>query len=291
MNVHTLPPRMKSLQKRVREEVERFLSTHRPEDSVLVLDSTGPIATRHYLVLGAIGRERLLRFREIHVFSGGAFAIFAYLGLTSSNAKLKFHELRSAETERACRSFHHQRSLSVPRVVFNLIRRKSAFGSNAPVQAMLAHIFRQDYMNQPFSNFPKNVVVHLGQKAKPSIVPLSNGDQCAEECKPLRNQSLADAVIAAVTVPMVYGRTDGMDRFFDAVYAGGYTQALKETSRSGSPTLVSTPWRCGTKGSVQFVNCFPRGNQKMEMFMDFGRLVLNMPNRGWGDDIFAAFES
>ena len=116
----------------------------------------------------------------------------------------------------------------MPRVIFNLIRRKSAFGSNAPVQAMLAHIFRQDYMNQPFSNFPKNVVVHLGQKAKPSIVPLSNGDQCAEECKPLRNQSLADAVIAAVTVPMVYGRTDDKDRFFDAVYAGGIDGAEGE---------------------------------------------------------------
>jgi hypothetical protein len=88
MNNYALPPHMKSLQARVREEVENFLSKNRPEDSVLVLDSTGPIATRHYLVLSAIGRERLLRFREIHVFSGGAFAIFGYLGLTSSNAKL-----------------------------------------------------------------------------------------------------------------------------------------------------------------------------------------------------------
>lgn len=291
MTAHHLPKRMRSLQERVRGEVERFLAAHRPEDSVLVLDSTGPIATRHYLVLSAIGRERLLRFREIHAFSGGAFAVFGFLGLTANRAKLKLHELRSSETERACRSFHHQRVLSVPRVLFNLVRRRSAFESNAPVRDMLSHIFQPDYMNQPFSNFPKNVVLHLGQKSTPTIVPLSNGELCADECKPLRHGPLAEAIVAAVTVPLVYGHTSGHDRFFDAVYAGGYTQALKQTSQSGCPTLVSTPWRSGAKGPVHFINCFPQGNQKVEMFKDFGRLVLNLPNRGWGDDIYAAFES
>ena len=120
---------------------------------------------------------------------------------------------------------------------------------------------------------------------------LSNGAHCDPACELLRQQPLADAIIAAVTVPMVYGRKDRKDRFFDAVYAGGYSQALRKTSQSGLPTLVSTPWRSGVKGDVRFVNCFPVGNQKAEMFKDFGRLVLNLPNRGWGDDIYAAFES
>ena len=117
------------------------------------------------------------------------------------------------------------------------------------------------------------------------------GELCADECKPLRHGPLAEAIVAAVTVPLVYGHKSGHDRFFDAVYAGGYTQALKQTSQSGCPTLVSTPWRSGAKGPVYFINCFPQGNQKVEMFKDFGRLVLNLPNRGWGDDIYAAFES
>ena len=288
---HALPDRMKSLQERVRQEVERFLQTHRPEDSVLVLDSTGPIATRHYLVLAAIGRERLLRFRELHAFSGGAFAIFGFLGLTSNNAKLRYPELRSADTEKLFRSYHHRRSLSVARVLWNLVQRKSAFESNEPVRAMLAHIFRPEYMAQPFSAFPANAVLHLGQKGDPSIVPLSNGPHCHTACESLRQRPLADAIIAAVTVPRVYGRKDGNDHFFDAVYAGGYAQALRKTSQSGMPTLVSTPWRSGAKGEVCFVNCFPVGNQKAEMFKDFSRLVLNLPNRGWGDDIYAAFES
>lgn len=291
MTPHQLPQRMRSLQERVRDDVERYLAAHQPEESVLVLDSTGPIATRHYLVLSAIGRERLLRFREVHVFSGGAFAIFGFLGLTSGNAKLRYPELRSTETERLFRTYHHARPLSVPRVLWNLVRRKSAFESNEPVRAMLAHIFRTEYMTQPFSSLPANVVLHLGQKADPKIVPLSNGPRCAPVCEPLRALPLADAVIAAVTVPMVYGRPDGSDRFFDAVYAGGYSQALRATTQTAHPTLVSTPWRTGVKGNTHFVNCFPIGNQKVEMFKDFGRLVFNLPNRGWGDDIYAAFES
>lgn len=291
MSTHHLPQRMKSLQDRVREEVERYLRDHTPEESVLVLDSTGPIATRHYLVLSAIGRERLLRFREVHVFSGGAFAIFGFLGLTSDNAKLRYPELRSSETERLFRGFHHQRPLSVAHVLWNLVRRKSAFESNAPVRAMLAHIFRAEYMAQPFAGFPANVVLHMGRKGQPSIVPLSNGLLCDADCVPLRDKPLSDAIIAAVTVPMVYGCKDGKDQFFDAVYAGGYSQALRKTTQSGLPTLVSTPWRSGQKGPVYFVNCFPAGNQKVEMLKDFGRLVFNLPNRGWGDDIYAAFES
>lgn len=291
MSTHELPQRMKSLQGRVRDEVERYLREHSPEESALVLDSTGPIATRHYLVLSAIGRERLLRFREVHVFSGGAFAIFGFLGLTSGNAKLRYPELRSSETEKLFRGFHHRRPLSVPHVVWNLMRRKSAFGSNEPVRAMLAHIFRPEYMAQPFSELPANVVLHMGRKGTPTIVPLSNGPACSVDCQPLRSRPLADAIIAAVTVPMVYGRKDGSDHFFDAVYAGGYSQALRTTTQTGLPTLVSTPWRSGQKGAAYFVNCFPAGNQRVEMFKDFGRLVFNLPNRGWGDDIYAAFES
>jgi hypothetical protein len=259
---------------------------------VLVLDSTGPIVTRHYLLLSAIGRERLLRFKQIHAFSGGAFAIFGFLGLTSDNAKFPFSELRSHQTERLFRGYHHARAFSVPRVLMNLARRTSAFESNAPLRAMLAHIFRAEYLNQPFHQFPSNVILHLGQKDAPSIVRLSNGPECDESCMPLRNGSLGDAVVPAITVPMLYGSKNGQDKFFDPVYADrGYANALKGASRSGHPTLVSTPWRSGQKGDIQFINCFPTGNQKNQMLKDFALLVLNMPNSGWGDDIYAAFES
>jgi hypothetical protein len=291
MNDYVMPQRMRQLQGRVRTQVGEFLERNAPEDSVLVLDSTGPTATRHYLILNAIGRERLLRFREIHAFSGGAFGIFGFLGITSNNVKLTFPLLRAHETERAFRGYHHEGVLSVPRAIVNLIRRKSVFASNKPVHAMLDHIFRSEYLQQPFSRFPANVVIHLGRKGTPPIVKLSNGEQCDEDCRHLRAAPLDDVIVSAVTVPLVYGKRDGEDAFFDAVYSGDYIPALKRTTASGRPTLVSTPWKSGRKENVTFINCFPSQRQKLEMAADFARLVLNLPNRGWGHDIYAAFES
>lgn len=291
MDKYLLPEKMRALQARVRSDVQDFLGQNRPEDSILVLDSTGVTATRHYVLLNAIGRERLLRFKEIHVFSGGAFALFGFLGLTSNSARLTFPDLRAHQTEKAFRSYHHKGLMSVPSALLNLVRRKSVFSSNDPVYAMLEHIFRPEYAHQPYSQFPSNVVVHLGRKGEPPILRVSNGPLCDEECKSLREKRLIDVVVAAVTVPMVYGRSDGTDQWFDPVYAGQYGKILRDTYSTGAPTLVSTPWKTGQKGSVRFVNCFPSKRQKLDMLNDFARLVLNLPNHGWGHDIYAAFES
>lgn len=278
-------------QTRVRSEVGDFFSENRPEDSILVLDSTGVTATRHYVLLNAIGRDRLLRFKEIHVFSGGAFALFGFLGLTSNSAKLAFSEIRADHTEKMFRQYHHRCAMSVPQVVLNLLRRKPAFSSNEPVYAMLEHIFASQYAHQPFSWFPESVVVHLGRKGDPSIVRLSNGSSCDDSCKYLRDSRLIDVIVSAVTVPMIYGRSDGADQWFDPVYAGRYGRVLREIYSCEMPTLVSTPWKAGQQGNVRFVNCFPSKRQKLAMITDFARLVLNLPNRGWGHDIYAAFES
>ncbi len=291
MNTRSLPPPMLQLQRRVRQEVSEFLARYEPQDSVLVLDSTGPSVTRHYLVLSAIGRERLLRFKAIHAFSGGAFAIFGFLGITSHQARFALPQLRSPDTERLLRQFHHQRRFSILRTYLNLARRRSAFGSNQAVSSMLAHIFSPAYLAQPFAHFPAQVVIHLGQSGAQPVVSLTNGLPCHPACLPWRQRSLSDVVTAAVTVPWVYGRADGTDEFFDPVYTPGYRAALKEASLTGHPTLVSTPWRSGSKGDIQFINCFPGKHQKLAMFKDFVRLTLNLPNHHWGDDLYAAFES
>lgn len=294
MNPPILPPQVRQLQSRIQREVSEFLMRHDPQDAVLVLDSTGPSVTRHYLVLSAIGRENVLRFKEIHAFSGGAFAIFGFLGLTSQQGRFPLPELRSPATERLLRQYHHPRRFSVLRTWLNLARRRSAFGSNQPVASMLAHIFSPEYLAQPYEQFAAQVVIHLGwsgASSESSGVSLSNGPKCHPACLPLRQRGLGEVVTAAVTVPWVYGRADGKDEFFDPVYAPGYRAALKEASRTGHPTLVSTPWRSGSRGDIQFVNCFAGKHQKLDMFKDFLRLTLNLPNHHWGDDLYAAFEA
>ena len=163
----------------------------------------------------------------------------------------------------------------MPSALLNLVRRKSVFSSNDPVYAMLDHIFRPEYAHQPYSEFPSNVVVHLGRKGSPPILRVSNGELCDEECKSLRDKR----------------RSDCADHWFDPVYAGQYGKILRDTYSTGAPTLVSTPWKSGQKGNVRFANCFPSKRQKLDMLNDFARLVLNLPNHGWGHDIYAAFES
>lgn len=291
MTDHKISPRMRRFQARIRAEVGKFLKDHSPEHSVLVLDSTGPTVTRHYMVLSALGRDNVLRFKEIHAFSGGAFAIFGFLGITAQRARMDVPGLRSAETERALRRYHHQPRFSVARAWMNLARRRSAFGSNEPVAAGLAHLFQADYLSQPFRGFAPNVVLHLGQRGSPSVVRLSNGPKHDAACASLRDRSLGAVIASAITVPMVYGRADSSDTFFDAVYTDGYRAALKASSSTGSPTLVSTPWRSGRKGSIQFVNCFPSRHQKLAMLKDFVYLMSNLPNRSWAEDIYASFES
>ena len=289
---YQVPHKLQKMKARIRTEVAEFFEKNRPEDSVLVLDSTGPVATRHYAILSAIGRERLLKFKEIHAFSGGAFAIFGYLGLSSpEGARLSFSELRTKETERTFRGFHHKNSLGVVRALVNLARRRSVFGSNAPLYGMIEHTFSRFYTSQPFSSFPPNVILYLGQTESPRIVRLSNGAHCDTVCAAMRNKPLIDAIVAAVTVPMVYGNQDRSDRWFDPVYAGGYLNTLKSVCDTGAPTLSSTPWKSGKKKSMHFVNCFPESRQKLSMLTDFARVVLNIPSHKWAQDIHAAFET
>lgn len=287
---YRIPDNLQKMTARVRAEVAEFFSQHKPEDSVLVLDSTGVVATRHYAILSAIGRERLLRFKEIHVFSGGAFAIFGFLGLSApGGARLSFEELQARQTERAFRRFHHKSTLGAFGALANLLRRRSVFGSSAPLYGMIEHTFASAHTQQAFAEFPPNVVIYLGQKGTQPIARLSNGPQCDEACKPLRALKLIDVIVPAVTVPIVYGRKDRQDRWFDPVYAGGYLGALKGACSSGAPTMVSTPWKHGKKNNIHFVNCFPERRQKLSMLADFARVVLNIPSHKWAQDIHAAF--
>lgn len=140
-----LPIKMKALQRRGRDDVEDFFQLHWPESSILALDSTGTTATRHYVSSNAIGRDRLLKFKEIYSFSGGAFVLFGFLGLTSNSARLSYPDLRADHTEKAFRRFHHKRPLAVLGATWDLVRSKSIFASNEPVYAMLEQIFLPEY--------------------------------------------------------------------------------------------------------------------------------------------------
>jgi len=285
-----IPARVRQLKRRIDAQVEAFFELHRPEDVCLVLDSTGPSLTKHYLVLHAIGRERLARLREIHSFSGGVWAYFGFLALAGGKSNHSYEAYATRRVEGAMRRFHHPTAFGPLRALYRLACRKPAFGSAQPIHDMLNYYFAADFMAQRLEQFPHSVRLHIGMDGRPeplevSAAALAHG---APELRRFAQLSIREIIVLATTVPFVYGR-DRDDIYYDAAYAAGYVKALKRVSSSGRPTLVSTPWKTGRKDSITFVNCFASANPQFSMALDFARLILNIPNNAFGHDIVCAF--
>jgi hypothetical protein len=288
----TIPESVLRLKKRITSEVEDFFETHRPEDVCLVLDSTGPSLTKHYIVLQAIGVDRLSRMGEIHAFSGGVWAYFGYLALIGSKSNHAYEAYGTRSVEAAMRRFHHPNALGPLRALYRLARRQSAFGGAQPIRDMLSYYFADDYLARKLDSFPPNLHLHLGLKRQADPLEISTDSVARAEnpdILPFREMSIRDIIVLAITVPFVYGMADHGDRYFDAAYTLGYVKTLKCLSSNRPATLVSTPWRKGRKAETIFVNCFDDGNPKVQMALDFTKLILNMPNRTFGHDIAGAF--
>lgn len=287
-----IPDNIRDLRQRIGGQVEEFFASHRPEDICLVLDSTGPSLTKHYLVLQAVGRDRLSRVREIHAFSGGVWAYFGFLALAGGKANLSYEDFTTPRVESAMRRFHHPNALGPVRAMYRLALRKSAFGSAKPILDMLSYYFAGDFLEQPIERFPRNLHLYLGMKGQQDPISVSS-DAIAQAATPELSQfggmPIREIIALATTVPFVYGRWDRSDAYFDAAYTPGYVKALKRVSSGGRPTLVSTPWRRGRKEQITFVNCFASARPQLSMALDFGRLILNIPNKTFGHDIACAF--
>ena len=276
--------RLQALKERIDIDVEAFFLHNTPEDSVLVLDSIGPAFTRHYLLLSAIGLDRLSRFKAVHAYSGGVFALFGFLGFTSGNAQLAYEDFLVAGTERKFREFHHPKSLGPMRVMYNLMRYKSAFLSTKPIIDSLEYIFKPEYLSRTLKSFPSNIRIHLGDKIKREIAVVKS-----DAIQDFGTASIKDLIALATKVPFVYGDRTHSDRYFDAAFSKSYRKDLHETLATGRATLVSTPWKSGERGSIRYVKCVEHTNAKHKMLGDFTRLLLNLPIRDWGQDIAMAF--
>jgi len=285
-----LPARYLAMCRKLRGDVEDFFSRHRPEESVLVIDSTGPLVTRQYQILDAVGLDRLLRMKEIHSFSGGNFVFFVYLGLMLGAGRVSCLDLGSRENERRFRRFHHALPFSVPRVLWNLIRRKPAFYSVQPVYSSLEFILLDRFIHGRFKDLPQNVHMHLGDRATGKSVVLSRRSIADGTMAALANVPLSEIVAMSVAVPFLYGSKGTRGSYFDPVYTTDHLLDIRRICSSGAPTLVSTPWRSGMKGSIQFVQCTVTGNQKLILARDLVKMFLNLRNMNWCYDVYAAFD-
>ncbi|HYX32893.1 MAG TPA: hypothetical protein VE954_07245 [Oligoflexus sp.] len=245
-----------------------------------MLDSTGPSATKHYLVLRAIGWDRLQRMQEIHGFSGGALAYFGFHAVQHEALAMPIADFFGS-FDRIFRSCHHADRLSPLKAIHKLaIQRTSAFEREALAQ-VIESIFSRDYLDQDLSSIAANFTPYVGVKGQKEL---------AHGCRVLPAGSrVRDLLMAACCVPAFYGKPSNIAPYFDAAFASGYKPKLSSLTRSSESTLVSTPWRSGLNQNTLFVNCFGHSYQKAAMFLDFGLLLFNVPNRTYEHDLVAAF--
>jgi len=281
-----LPRHYVTMSRKLRGDVEEFFSRHEPEESVLVIDSTGPLVTRQYQILDAVGFDRLL---EIHSFSGGNFVFFVYLGLMLGAGKISCLDLGSRENERLFRLFHHALPFSVPRVLWNLVRGKPAFDSAQPVYSSLEFILLDRFIRGRFKDLPQNVHMHLSDGGTRTSVVLSHRTIADGAMAALADVPLSEIVAMSVAVPFLYGSKGTRGSHFDPVFAIDHLLHIKRLCSSGAPTLMSTPWRSGMKGCIQFVQCTVAGNPKLILLRDLVKMFLNLRNMNWCYDVHAAF--
>ena len=283
-----IPSNLIKLERRVGENVADFFESRHPENSTLLLDSTGPSFTRQYIVLSKIGLERLYAFNEIHAFSGAAYALFGFIAFATQQNIVSIDALCRPDAERVFRDQHHPGVFSGLRSMTKLAIGRPAFGSVAPLIASLEYMFGE-FVNKPFSAFPKNIHIYLAKSKEDPLLILSNNDRCAPELLPLRDAPIKHIIAMAANVPRLYGGTQSNFPYFDPVYTRQYIPALKAIGSTNNQVLVSTPWRAGVKGNKYYLNCYPPGNARWLMLKDLARLVGAQKNICWSRDIYTAF--
>jgi hypothetical protein len=276
------------LDRRISANIADYFSAHRPANSTLLLDSTGPSFTRQYIVLNKIGLDRLFSFKEIHAFSGAVYALFGYIAFMTEKNVVSIDALCQPDAERVFRDQHHPGLLSGLRAVSKMLVGRPAFGSVAPLIASLEYIFG-DFVNQPFSAFPDNIYIYLAKSKEAPLLVLSNNERCTPELQPLRQAPIKHIIAMSANVPMLYGGSQANVPYFDPVYTKQYVATLKKIGAAENPLLVSTPWRSGQKDNRYYLNCYPQGNPRWLMLGDLARLVGAQKNVCWSRDIYTAF--
>ncbi len=285
-----LPRRYVAMSRILRADVERFFADTAPEESVLVVDSCGPIITSQFQILHAIGFDRLARMKAVHAFSGGAFALFVYLGLTSGQGRLSPAQLATPENERRFRKFHHPDAAPVARVLLNLLTGRPVFESARPVHDSLRYILCDDFVNADFARMPVNVRLHLCDKYVGKSVEVSHASLNTPELASLAGLPMHDLIALCVSIPRVYGTAGRDARYGDPIYARDHRNYIKAICANGSHTLVSTPWRTGSKDLMRFVKCTAAQHPKIALMADMARMVFNIRNPDWQRYASAAFE-
>ena len=257
-------------------QLEDFLKDRDLSQTHLVLDSTGPSLTKHYIALDAIGDERLSQFKKIHTFSGGTFAYFGYKAARRNQCRHPMSEYYK-NLDRTMRSFH---SVKFPlfQQLIRYYRKNSLYQSLAPMEEVIRYVFPEDLLGQKCSQIDPSFTAYYG--AGKDLVELSG------EHRPKGIDTIFDIIRFSINIPFMYGTESS---YHDPAFHRGYRKKLREIAHGKESALIVTPWRSGTKGNTLFLNPFQPANQKFVMGRDIFCLLANLPNPSYGKDLKAIF--
>jgi hypothetical protein len=266
--------------KQIEKTIYDFLQRHPAETVNLVLDSTGPSLTKHYLALSAIGTENLAKFKKIHTFSGGTFAYFGFLAAANNNCRHALPEYYK-NLDRTMRRAHTELVPVLPPAI-RFLRKKAFYNSAAPIESVIRYVFKDDFLASPASSLEKNFTAYYAPSKgqDQALIQFSSGKTISGI------DTVFDVIRYAVNIPFLYGRNGQMS---DPAFHPAYRRALKTVANSGEPALVVTPWKSGEKGSTLYLNPFAPANQKLVMGRDILCLLTNIPNPTYGRDLKAIF--
>ncbi len=262
------------------ETIDSYFASQPHTSTRLILDSTGPSATKHYLFLQALGSQRLLEMPEIHAFSGGIFACLGFLAVHQGALRQSI-EAFYPDFDREFRACHHSHTLSPLQALHRLgIKKQSAFDRDA-LERVIQHIFSARFLALPLSDVHPGLIPYVGVQGQKQVMDL----------RILRGATLTvrECLLSACQVPFFYGPPSAEAPYYDAAFSPGYRHRLRELRAQKQALLISTPWKEGRTGHMLAVNCFGHNYQKIAMFRDFACLLLNVPNRAYQYDLESAF--
>jgi hypothetical protein len=263
--------------KTYRETIDQFFEEFRPEDSQLVLDSTGPSLTRHYLALQAIGIDRLQKFQEVHTYSGGAFAYFGYTSILANQCQHPFEEY-TMNLDAVMRAAHSTK-FGILGHLKAFITYSSIYNSLEPMDKILRYCFRPEHLALHTDHLPPQLNIYV---ANPEKIHQIN----SKSPQPNIN-NIFELLRYAVNVPRIY---DPQATFTDSAFHKDYRQIFRRFSGTKQkPCLFVTPWKSGRNNNAIFCNPFYPTNQKRRMVSDFISLISNIPNNTYSAELREAF--
>ena len=262
--------------KTIHEILEEYLQNKDLSKTHLVLDSTGPSLTKHYLALDAIGDERLSQFKRIHTFSGGTFAYFGYKAAKINQCRYPMDEYYK-NLDRTMRKNHSGRIPLIPQAL-RYARQKKFYKSLQPMEETIRYVFSESDLSAKLSEIDSNFSAYMGSNKHFHEVSRSNPIEGVE--------TVFDLIKYSVNIPFMYG---GDHPYHDPAFHRGYRRKLKEIAHNSENALVITPWRSGIKNNTLFLNPFLPAKQKWVMSRDIICLLANIPNPSYARDLRAIF--